>query len=378
MRRHRYHQYIVLLLAGLGGCRGRAAQADDASDGGAGGPPPVVGARTAVATEGPFVEAVTALGVVTTRPGRYAELSAPAPTRVTRIFVSAGDHVAAGMPLVEFDRAPFDAAAQSAAAALVNAEHAAQRARSLSAAGILPRRDADQAEADLAQARANAIVADRARELATLRSPISGVVTRMAAVLGASSDPSQSVVAVVDPSALDVAFTVSPTDGALVRPGAAVALTAGQGGGGGGAGGGRSAGDGESLGTGTITTIGATVDSASRGVTVRARLPHPNRELRVGEAVFARIATAVHPHAVTVPVQALVPDADGLKVFVVEAGRAHARRVTVGGRTEAVAEITSGLKAGEVVVTEGAYGVDDSAKVVPVTGADTAKGPGRS
>jgi membrane fusion protein, multidrug efflux system len=367
-------QYIAFLLAVLGGCREKAAQADAAGDGGPGGPPPVVGAQTAVATEGPFVDAVTALGVVTTRPGRYAELSAPAPTRVTRIFVSAGDHVRAGAPLVEFDRAPFDATAQSAAAALVNAEHAAQRARSLSAAGILPRRDADQAEADLAQARANAVVADRARELATLRSPIDGVVTRMTAVLGASSDPSQSVVAVVDPSALDVAFTVSPSDGALVQPGAAVALTAGQGGGGE-----RGpAGAGEALGTGRITTIGATVDSASRGVTVRARLPHPTRALRVGEAVFARIATAVHPHAVTVPVQALVPDADGLKVFVVEAGRAHARRVTVGGRTEAVAEITSGLKAGEVVVTEGAYGVDDSAKVVPVTGADTAKDAGRS
>jgi membrane fusion protein, multidrug efflux system len=192
-------------------------------------------------------------------------------------------------------------------------------------------------------------------------------VTRMTAVLGASSDPSQSVVAVVDPSALDVAFTVSPSDGALVRPGAVVELTAGPGGGAG-AGGER-----EPLGTGTITTIGATVDSASRGVTVRARLPHPKRALRVGEAVFARIATAVHPHALTVPVQALVPDADGLKVFVVEGGRALARQVTVGGRTEAVAEITSGLKAGDVVVTEGAYGVDDSAKVVPLTGADTTK-----
>jgi len=49
--------------------------------------------------------------------------------------------------------------------------------------------------------------------------------------------------------------------------------------------------------------------------------------------------------------------------------------------------IEDGLDAGEVVVTEGAYGVDDSAKVVPLTGADTAKGdtakgdtkgPGRS
>jgi multidrug efflux pump subunit AcrA (membrane-fusion protein) len=40
--------------------------------------------------------------------------------------------------------------------------------------------------------------------------------------------------------------------------------------------------------------------------------------------------------------------------------------VVVGGRTETVAEILDGLKPGEMVVTDGAYGVDDRAKVVPV------------
>ena len=367
---------IALLLATPGGCKGKSAQADDASDAasGGGGPPPVVGARTAVAAEGPFVETVTALGVVTTRPDRYAELSAPAPARVTHIFVSPGDRVDAGAPLVEFDPAPFDAAAQSADAALLNAEHGAQRAARLTAAGILPRREADQANADWAQARAAAVVANRARALATLRSPIAGVVTKMTAVLGASSDPSQAVVAVVDPSALDLVFTVSPSDGALIRPGAAVTLTAGQAG----AAGASAAARTESLGTGTISAVGATVDSASRGVTVRARLPRPTRTLRVGETVFARIATGVHEHAVTVPVQALVPDADGLKVFVVEGGRAHARPVSVGGRTETAAEITSGLKAGDVVVTDGAYGVDDSARVVPLPAGGADKDAGRS
>jgi hypothetical protein len=43
--------------------------------------------------------------------------------------------------------------------------------------------------------------------------------------------------------------------------------------------------------------------------------------------------------------------------------------VKVGGRTETRAEITEGLKGGETVVTQGAYGLEDSAKVarpVPV------------
>jgi hypothetical protein len=39
----------------------------------------------------------------------------------------------------------------------------------------------------------------------------------------------------------------------------------------------------------------------------------------------------------------------------------------VGGRTEGIAEITRGVRAGETVVTYGAYGVEDSSRIVPVT-----------
>ena len=76
--------------------------------------------------------------------------------------------------------------------------------------------------------------------------------------------------------------------------------------------------------------------------------------------------TAVHPRAVTVPVAALVPAGEGFQVFVVDsAGIAHARPVTVGARNESLAEIVAGVAAGETVVTAGAYGVEDGAKIVP-------------
>ena len=64
------------------------------------------------------------------------------------------------------------------------------------------------------------------------------------------------------------------------------------------------------------------------------------------------------------PVEALVPEGEGFRVFVVDsAGIARARPVVVSGRSEARAEILQGLAAGERVVTTGAYGVTDSAKV---------------
>jgi hypothetical protein len=91
--------------------------------------------------------------------------------------------------------------------------------------------------------------------------------------------------------------------------------------------------------------------------------------LRIGETVFGRIVVGTRPNAVTVPIEALVPEGEGFEVFVVDAARiAHATPVAVGARTSQLAEITSGLAGGETVVTYGAYGVADSATVVPVAG----------
>ena len=343
-------------LAAFGiGCGGSHAASDaaQASDAPAG-----VQAGTAVATVQAFPQLVSAIGTVTPRPGRFAELAAPAPTRVARIFVAPGQRVAEGDSLIEFERAPFDAAARSAETALENAQRAYARAVRLVQAGILPQKDADQAAADLAQAQVAAVTARRAQQLATLRAPLGGVVTRMTAVLGATADQSQPLVEVADPAALDIVFKVSPAEAARIHAGDAVTLSTGEGA------------SGEALGQGAVMGVAATVDSISRAVAVRARLvrPSPTRSPRIGEAVFGRIVTGVHPRAVTVPVEALVPGGgDAFQVFVVDSGGiAHARPVTVGARTESLAEILTGLAAGETVVTAGAYGIQDSAKIVRV------------
>src|SRR3989442_13042908 len=148
-------------------CRRESKQAHDAAPG-------LVGVGTGLATREPFQQTVSAIGMVSARPGRYAALAPPGPTRVAAIFVVAGQRVAKGDSLIEFERAPFDAAAQSAAAALASAERSFARAARLAQAGILSQKDADQAAADLAAARAAEVTARRAQELATLRAPLGG------------------------------------------------------------------------------------------------------------------------------------------------------------------------------------------------------------
>jgi multidrug efflux pump subunit AcrA (membrane-fusion protein) len=163
------------------------------------------------------------------------------------------------------------------------------------------------------------------------------------------------LVEIADPNALDILFTVTPTQAGAVQRGAKITLSAGQ----------RSSG--EPLGVGTVVDVGGIVDTISRGVTIRAQAPTTRRPLRIGETIFGDIIAVVRARAIVVPIEALVPEGEEYKVFVVDAaGMAHARPVTVGGRTDKVAEILDGLTVGERVVTYGAYGIEDSAKVVPI------------
>jgi len=318
-----------------------------------GDPTAVVQVKTAVVAMEPFAETISAIGTVSARSGHIASLSAPAPARIAAVYVSQGEKVRAGTSLVAFEQAPFRAAAITAEAGLVAAQRNYERARRLADAGIVPRKDADQAATELAQANAAAMIARRAAQLAVLRAPISGIVTKLNAPIGASVDVNQPLVEVADLSALDIIFNVSPSDAARIAPGASVTLSAGENA------------KGEPLGVGHIVDVGGAVDSATRSVAVRALAPPTARPLRIGETIFGQIATAVHPRAITIPVAALVPEGEGFKVFVVTAGNiARERKVSVGRRSETTAEITSGLSPGEVVVTEGAYGVEDSVKVV--------------
>lgn len=308
---------------------------------------PAVAVGTVVVQPRSFTETIDAIGTVEARAGHTAALSAPAPTRVTAVSTTVGERVRKGQVLVQLERSVFEAGARSAEAALLSAQQAFDRASRLVTAGVAPRKELDQAAAELEVAKASLVSAQRALDLAALRSPINGVVTRLNAPLGAAVDESQVLVEIADPGAVDVVLQVTSADASRLRVGAAVAL-------------------GDPPGRGTVMDIGGVVDSTTRGVAVRVRPMAMPRPVRIGETVPAMVTVAVHTRALVVPPESLVPEGDGFRVFVVDsAGVAHARIVTVGARREGEVLVTAGLSPGERVVTSGAYGIDEGTKVLP-------------
>jgi RND family efflux transporter MFP subunit len=312
---------------------------------------PVVTVETAQVRTAAFTPMVRAVGTVVSSPTGYAELSAPAPSRVARVLVTAGQSVKSGEALVELDAAALRAASSGADAALAAAQSAYDRASQLAQQGIVPRKTVDQARSDLAQANAVAIGAHRTYALSTLRSPISGVVTKMNAVTGASADPAQVLVAVADPAALQVLLQLSPADAGAVHSGALVSFAE------------NYTPSAPAVARGVVTTVGAAIDSATRAVPVRVRVTSSTRPLRLGETLTGKVSITGSRSAMSVPAAALVPDSTGFKVYVVKQGVAHATPVEVGTRGDSLVQITKGLAVGQTVVTTGAYGLEDGSKV---------------
>ncbi|HET7462762.1 MAG TPA: efflux RND transporter periplasmic adaptor subunit [Longimicrobium sp.] len=347
-----------MLLLSVAACGKKGGDAEEGGDEAE--VTPEVVAQTAVAQVQSFPVTVTALGLVDAAPGHVAELAAPAQARVTRIYVGTGQAVSRGQPLVALDPTVFAAEVRRTDVARVTAQQAYDRARRLADAGILPRKDAETAAAALADANAAAIAARNTAGQATLRSPISGVVAAVGARLNAQADPATTLVQVVDPSGLEIHLSVPPDQAGRIQPGQPVHLSVG-----------RAAG-GPSLGDGVVAGVGAVIDTANGSVDVRAALTRPAGRLFVGQDVFATIDVARPANVVTVPATALVPAEAGQQVFVVDAkGIAHATPVTAGERQGELVAIRQGLHGGETVVTQGAYGVQDGARIHSAPAAET-------
>jgi multidrug efflux pump subunit AcrA (membrane-fusion protein) len=118
---------------------------------------------------------------------------------------------------------------------------------------------------------------------------------------------------------------------------------------------------------GQVTLVSRSSDPQNRTVEVWVNLGNGAGRLRAGGAAQVVVATNQTGDAIVVPASAVTleaSNADAGTVMVVDAASvAHERKVTVGIRTGALVQITSGLLEGETVVTEGNYALPDGTKV---------------
>jgi multidrug efflux pump subunit AcrA (membrane-fusion protein) len=120
----------------------------------------------------------------------------------------------------------------------------------------------------------------------------------------------------------------------------------------------------------TVSFVSPAVDAGSATVEVWLKLANADGRYKVGTAVHAAIRGTTIADALQVPPTALLPAQDGsTNVMVVGSDNAaHARAVKVGIRSGARVQIVDGLAPADTVIVEGSYGLDDGTKVSPSEG----------
>jgi HlyD family secretion protein len=116
---------------------------------------------------------------------------------------------------------------------------------------------------------------------------------------------------------------------------------------------------------GVVTVVSPATDPGSTTIEIWVKAANPERQLRAGTTVGVSITAQHVPEAVVIPASALLQAPDG-KDSVMTVGadhKAHEQTVTVGIRQATEAQILSGLRAGERVITGGAYGLPDGTQV---------------
>jgi len=306
----------------------------------------------------PGGETVTVVGELQADQGRYAEVGTPVTARVVRLLASPGQSVRAGQVLAEAQsmdvgraRADYDAAQARATLART----ALERKRALSDR-IVPRREVQEAEAELAAAQAELRAAGSALQaLGTtanrggdasrlpLVAPIAGTVIERGIALGQMIDPEHVAFRIGDLGHLWLVAHAFERDAVRVAVGTPARVT-------------LAAFPGQAF-SGRVTYVGRQVEAASRTIPVRLELANPQALLRPGMSANAwlQVSTAGQ-NVVTVPVAALQRVREQWVVFIPKSARTFEIRTVGRGRDlQGEVEILTGLKPGETVVIDGAF-----------------------
>ncbi|MBN8808247.1 MAG: efflux RND transporter periplasmic adaptor subunit [Sphingomonas sp.] len=334
---------------------------------------------------GYMVVRTTAVPLVTELAGRtnasaIAEVRPQVSGIIHRRFFTEGSYVKKGQPLYQIDPSLYRAAANQASANLSSAQAAseaarikADRYRPLAQAQAVAQQDytdaaasARQASASVAQNRAALETAKINLRFTTVPAPISGKVGRSlftegALVTASQTDPLATITA-LDPMYVDIqqsstdllALRRALASGGVIPARANVRLLLD---------------DGSAYGyAGTVEFSEVTVDTSTGTVTLRAKFPNPQGLLFPGMFVRASFAQATDPDAVLVPQQAVTRDPKGnAQVYVLGAdNKAQTRAVTTQRTIGAYWVVTSGLKPGDKIITEGVGKLKPGQAVKPV------------
>jgi membrane fusion protein, multidrug efflux system len=297
--------------------------------------------------------------------------------QIVKVDFTEGQEVKAGDLLFEIDPRPFQAALAQATAAkqkdeaqLASANADLNRTTQLLGNGFQTRQTFDQQKAAVGQLQA-AIKQDEAQidaaqinlDYASIRSPFDGRTGARLVDVGniVHATDNTGLVTITQLMPIFVSFTVpqQQIDEIRRRQSEAPLETRAY-----------TQDDQKELSVGKLTLIDNQVDAATGTLHLKAQFDNADAALWPGEFVNVRLVLSTDKNAVTVPARAVQQGPDGSYLFAIKPDdTVEMRKVEVSQTDQGIAVIKKGVSAGERIVVDGQFRLEQGTKVVTETAA---------
>ena len=291
--------------------------------------------------------------------------------QIVKVDFTEGQEVKAGDLLFGIDPRPYQAAVAQAVAnqqkdqaQLVSAQADLRRDEALIKNNFQTRQAYDQQKALVGQLQAS-IKADQAQietaqlnlQYASIRSPIDGRTGARLVDIGnlVHAADNTALVTITQLRPIFVSFTVPQSELETIRQSVSAGPVAAEA---------YSENNDKKLAVGQLSLIDNTIDQATGTIHLKARFANDKEALWPGAFVVMRLIVGEEKNAVVVPDRAIEEGPNGNYVFVIKPDMTvEMRPVTVSQSQQNLSVITKGLTAGERIVVDGQYRLDQGTRV---------------
>lgn len=290
-------------------------------------------------------EGVRAVG--TLLPNEEVDITSEAMGKVERITFEEGMPVRRGALLVKVNDDDLQSQLKRAKFQRDMLKEKLERNRILLDKDAISREAFDQIETDYNMVEADIQLLNVRIDKTEIKAPFDGVIGFRYISLGSYIQPSTQVARLVDRSKLKVEFSIPEKYHKVSQKGSTVWFT--------------TEGDRREF-SARVYAVDSKVDPKTRTVTLRAMFDNGTANLLPG--MFAAVTVGKKTGSVIqIPTEAIVPDVDRKKVWVVRGNRAVGVPVVTGVRSENMIEVTKGLSVGDSVIVTGLMQIKENSNV---------------
>lgn len=282
-------------------------------------------------------------------PFKESRISAELQGKINEILVSEGNSVKQGQPIIQLDNSLLKLSLQSAIVQKEGLEADVRRFGVLVKADAIQGVQLEKAELGLRSAKVQVATLNEQISKSTIRAPFTGIVTAKLTEAGAFAAPGIPLIQISDISRLK--FTVNVPEADLSRfhlnqeymvradayPGSEFSAK--------------------------LVMIGSKAN-AGNSFPVQLILSNTN-DLKIKSGMFGKLTLAGEQtsEGIFVPSSALQGTAGQAQIYLIRNGKAVLQNIVVDARLNNTSRVSSGLKAGDVIITGGIINLFDGANV---------------